>query len=94
MRMVAFQYDIFEKHGMFVFQSAEYHFSSSVFCDLSDGDVVGFLFDCETATAGFTINGIPQRKSSKRAAYEKGALLILNYIAGRLHTVTQVAAVR
>ncbi|KAI9290273.1 hypothetical protein BC943DRAFT_10443 [Umbelopsis sp. AD052] len=60
MRMVAFEYNILEKHGRFVFQSAEYHFSSSVLCDLNDGDVVGFLFDCETATAGLTINGIPQ----------------------------------
>lgn len=76
MRTVAFEYDLFEKRGKFVFQSADYHFSPSVICDIRDGDVVGFLYDSDTAIAGFTINGIPQRMACLQDVPSKNASII------------------
>jgi len=60
MRTVVFDYDVVEKCGKFVFQSADCHFSPSVYCNISDGDVVGFMYDSDVAVIGFTVNGIPQ----------------------------------
>lgn len=63
MRTVVFDYDVVEKCGKFVFQSADCHFSPSVYCNISDGDVVGFMYDSDVAVIGFTVNGIPQCKA-------------------------------
>lgn len=76
MRTVAFEYDLIEKCGKFVFHSADYHSSPSVICDIRDGDVVGFLYDSETATAGFTINGIPQRRACLQDVPSKNTSII------------------
>lgn len=62
MRTIAFEYDMIQKRCYFVFQSADHHFSNSVDTEINDGDIIGFLYNNNTRTCGFTINGIPQRK--------------------------------